>query len=229
MKPGWSVDIWFRMRRHFLLKLVGTTACNWFFFIGYFHVLRFPAYPVTLMPLTALDHLIPFEPLGLFPYLTLWLYLGFVPGLQRTFLELVVYAGWLGGMCLTGLVFFYFWPTAVPPLTPDVSDFVGFAMLQGVDSAGNACPSLHVAVAIFTVIRMEALLREVGTPMGWRVFNLVWFLLIVWSTMAIKQHVALDVLAGAVLGMGFAWMSLRWRLGTTASLVTGGLNHPSVD
>ena len=211
MKATWSADIWFRIRRHFMLKLLGTTACTWLFFIGYFHVLRFPVYPVTLMPLTALDHVIPFEPLALFPYLTLWFYLGVAPGLQRTFIELVVYAGWLGAMCLMGLVCFYFWPTAVPPLLLDVSGFTGFAMLQGVDSAGNACPSLHVAVAVFTAIRLEGVLRQTGTPVGWRLLNLVWFLAIVWSTLAIKQHVALDALAGALLGLLFAWVSLQWQ------------------
>jgi len=217
MKPTWKADIWFRMRKHFALKLIGTTACTWLFFLGYFHVLRFPVYPVTLMPLTALDHLIPFEPLALFPYLTLWFYLSIAPGLQRTFKELAVYACWLGSMCFVGLVFFYFWPTAVPPLTLDESGFAGFAMLQGVDSAGNACPSLHVAVAIFTAVRLEEVLCRSGTPMAWRLINLAWFASIVWSTMAIKQHVALDALAGAGLGILFAWGSLRWRPGNPAS------------
>lgn len=211
MKPDWTTDIWRRVRKHFALKLIGTTACTWLFFLGYFHVLRFPVYPVTLMPLTAIDHFVGFEPLAMFPYLTLWFYLGIGPGLQRTFTALTVYACWLGAMCLTGLVLFYFWPTAVPPLAFDVSDFTGFKMLQGIDSAGNACPSLHVAVALFTVIRLEGVLRQTGTPVVWRLINLAWFLSIVWSTLAIKQHVALDALAGALLGTVFAWMSLRWR------------------
>ena len=51
----WTAEIWLRMRRHFLVKLVGTSAFTWLFFIGYFHLLRYPAYPVTMMPLTALD------------------------------------------------------------------------------------------------------------------------------------------------------------------------------
>ena len=211
MKPGWAAEIRCRMRRHFALKLIGTTACTWLFFIGYFHVLRFPAYPVTPMPLIALDHAISFEPLGLFPYLTLWLYLGIAPGLQRTFRELVVYACWLGGMCLAGLLVFYFWPTAVPPLKVDVSGLTGFTMLQGVDATGNACPSLHVAVATFTVVRIDDVLRKVGTPTALRLSNLAWFAAIVWSTLAIKQHVALDALAGLLLGGGFVSLSMRWQ------------------
>ena len=81
----WRAGLVVRMRRHLVVKTLGITAFTWLFFIGYFHVLRHPVYPATLMPLTALDHLISFQPAALFPYLTLWLYIGFAPGLQQTF------------------------------------------------------------------------------------------------------------------------------------------------
>ena len=117
-------------------------------------------------------------------------------------------------MCLTGLLMFYLWPTAVPPLGFDASGFPGFALLQGVDAAGNACPSLHVATAMFTAIRVDQVLRNAGTPRWPRAINALWFVAIAWSTLAIKQHVALDALAGAVLGIVFAQLSMRWRPGT---------------
>ena len=99
----------------------------------------------------------------------------------------------------------------MPPLGLDVSGLTGFAMLQGVDKSGNACPSMHVAIAIFTAIRTEQVLREVAAP-GWlRAINIGWFLAIAFSTLAIRQHVALDALAGAALGVAFALPSLRWR------------------
>ena len=199
------------MRRHLALKVVGTTAWTWLFFIGYFHLLRHPAYPLTVMPLTPLDHLIPFQPQALFAYLTLWVYIGVAPGLQRTFLELLVYGLWIGGLCLAGLALFYLWPTQVPPLALDVSGFPGFAVLQGVDASGNACPSMHVAVAIFTAIWVDQLLREAGAPAFLRLLNGVWFVAIAYSTLAIKQHVVLDAVAGGLLGVAFALPSLRWR------------------
>lgn len=212
--PGprtWPADIGLRIRRHFLLKAVGTTVFTWLFFIGYFHLLRNPAFPVTVMPLTALDHLIPFQPYTLVAYLSLWVYVGIAPGLLLGFRELVVYGLWIGALCLTGLSLFYFWPTQIPPLAIDVSGFPGFAMLQGVDAAGNACPSMHVAVAIFTAIRLGQVLREARTPALLRMLNWAWFAAIAYSTLAVKQHVVLDVLAGALLGMAFAIPSLRWR------------------
>jgi membrane-associated phospholipid phosphatase len=46
-----------------------------------------------------------------------------------------------------------------------------------------------------------------------RLLNAAWFFVIVYSTLAIKQHVALDVAAGALLGSIFVLASLRWRPG----------------
>lgn len=209
--PRWTAEIGLRMRRFFPLKVIGTTVFTSLFFVAYFHLLRHPASPVTVMPLTALDRLIPFQPDALFAYLSLWLYIGVGPGLERTFRELVVYGMWISAMCLAGLGFFYVWPTAVPPLTIDVSGYPGFAMLQGVDAAGNACPSMHVAAAMFTVIRVEQVLRDAHTPVVLRLLNLLWFAAIAWSTLAVKQHVVLDAAAGALLGVAFALPSLRWR------------------
>ncbi len=214
--PTWGAEIGRRVRSLFLLKAVGTTVFTWLFFIGYFHLLRNPAFPVTVMPLTALDALVPFQPHFLGAYLSLWLYVGVAPGLQPNFRELLVYGFWVGGLCLTGLGLFYLWPTQIPPLAIDVSGYPGFEMLQGVDAAGNACPSMHVAVAIFTAVRLEHVLREARTPLWPRLLNWLWFAAIAWSTLAVKQHVALDALAGALLGLAFALPSLRWRPGYRA-------------
>ncbi len=211
--PPWTTEIALRMRRHFLLKLVGTSAAIWAFFIGYFHLLRHPVNAVTVMPLTALDALIPFQPAALYAYLSLWLYVGIAPGLQLRFMELLVYGLWAGALCVTGLAMFHFWPTAVPQVALDVAGVPGFQMLQGIDATGNACPSMHVAIAMFTVVWIEHLLRSARAPRWLRALNLGWFLAIAWSTLAIRQHVVLDVLAGALLGLVFALPSLRWRPG----------------
>jgi membrane-associated phospholipid phosphatase len=207
----WTAEIALRMRRLFLLKLVGTTAFTCIFFVAYFHLLRHPTQPPITMPLTALDLLIPFQPYTLFAYLSLWFYIGVAPGLQRNFAELVVFGLWEAALCVTGLAVFYVFPTAVPALTFDVSGFPGFAMLQGVDAAGNAFPSMHVAVSIFTAVHVEDVLRRARVPWAFRLVNVLWFLAIAWSTVAVRQHVVLDVIGGAMLGMAFALPSLRWR------------------
>lgn len=209
--PGIRREIGTRLRRYTVLKIAGTAAFIGIFFVGYFHVLRHPAYEVRVMPLTWLDHRIAFEPLGLIPYLSLWCYLGIPPSLLKGFRELAAYGGWAAALCVSGLAIFHFWPTAIPAPDIDTLRYPGFGVLQGLDAAGNACPSLHVATATFSALWLERLLREMGAAPALRILNGAWFFAIAWSTLAIKQHVALDVLAGLLLGLAFALPSLRLR------------------
>lgn len=213
--PGgtsWVAQLLHRVRYLFWLKLLGISGFMWIFFIAYFHLLRNPVRPVLQMPLTTLDHAIGHQPWAFWAYVSLWVYVGIAPGLMLRLRDLLVHGAWAAALCFTGLLIFYLMPTAVPPhpLSPDVAGHPGFALLQGVDAAGNACPSLHVATALFSAAWVQRLLRGMGAPawLGW--INGIWLVLIIYSTMAIKQHVALDVLAGVLLGGSFAWASLRW-------------------
>jgi len=197
-----------QLRAWFWLKAIGTTAFMSLFFVGYFHVLRHPVHPTVEMPLTVVDSWIGFTPWGLWPYISLWVYVALPPSLLPNVRVLVGYGMWIGVLCLAGLACFYLWPTAVPHV-PLNTTHVGFDLLRGVDAAGNACPSLHVATATFSALWLDRLLRELALPRA-RVANAVWFGLIVWSTMAIKQHVWWDVVGGFALALVVAWPSLRW-------------------
>lgn len=210
--PHWTGAVWRRMRHLFWLKAIGTTAWTWLFFIGYFHLLRHPAQAVVSMPLTALDHWLPFQPGWLGAYLSLWVYVGIAPGLQASLRGLLAYGVWAGALCASGLLAFWLWPNAVPPnAAAATSSAAGMSLIRGIDAAGNACPSMHVAIAMFTVCWIERLLRDVAAPAWLRGLNLAWFAAIVYSTLAVKQHVLLDVLAGGLLGAVFAAASLHWR------------------
>ncbi|RZS51902.1 phosphatase PAP2 family protein [Sphaerotilus mobilis] len=210
MPDGFYPALWRCWRRHLWVKVFGISGFMWLFFIGYFHLLRHPAYPVTVMPLTWLDQAIPLQPGWLAAYVSLWVYVGISPGLFLTLRRLIAYGVWAAAMCLTGLACFYFWPNAVPPHGVDVSGHAGFALLQGVDAAGNACPSLHVASAAYSGLWLRRQLTVLGSPRVWHVVNLAWFLAIAYSTLATKQHVALDAVAGTLLGGLFALAALRW-------------------
>ena len=199
------------MRSDFLLKASGTTLVIGLFFIAYFHLQQHPAFPVTTMPLTTLDLQIQPHAFALVAYLSLWVYIGAGPGLQRTPREAAVYGLWIAAMCVVGLAIFYFWPTQVPRLPEPETSGGLLSLLKHVDAAGNAFPSMHVAGATFTMIRLSELLRRIGTPSWLRAINFLWFILIAWSTVATRQHVALDVAGGAALGLLFAIASLRFR------------------
>jgi membrane-associated phospholipid phosphatase len=211
-RSAWLPELVHRMRTVLVIKVFGITGFMWLFFAGYFHTLREPVFPVQVMPLTALDHAITFQPWALAAYVSLWFYVSIPAAWMLSLRDLIVYGLWAGALCVSGLLVFYFFPTAVPrpTLVIDVAAHPGFALLQGVDAAGNACPSLHVATAVFTAFWMQRLLRDMGAPVILRVANVLWLALIVYSTLAIKQHVVWDVAGGTLLGTAFAWASLRW-------------------
>lgn len=197
---------------HVHLKSIGTMLFISLFFGAYFYLLNAPAYPTTVMPVIFLDRLIGFQPLTLPIYLSLWVYVSLPPLLLATRRALYGYGLAMAGMCLTGLIAFYFWPTAVPAANIDWAQYPGVDFLKAMDASGNACPSLHVATAIFSGIWLHHLLRRFGAPLWILIFNSAWCIGIVYSTLATRQHVAVDVLAGLALGVLGAYLSLRQRV-----------------
>jgi len=195
------------------------------FFAAYFYLLKVPAYPTTVMPVILLDHLIGFQPLALPLYISLWVYVSLPPLLLATRRELYGYGLAMAGTCLAGLIVFHFWPTAVPAAEIDWALYPGVDFLKNMDASGNACPSLHVATAVFSGIWLHHLLRRFGAPRWILSVNWLWCIGIVYSTLATRQHVAVDVLAGLLLGALVANLSLRQRL---AAGVVGHVQHRSV-
>ena len=183
--------------------------CN--FPLPYFYLLKAPAYPTTVMPVIWLDHLVGFQPMAMSMYISLWVYVSLPPALLATRRELYGYGLAMAGTCLAGLIVFYFWPTAVPAADIDWAQYPDVEFLKSMDASGNACPSLHVATAIFSGIWLNHLLRRFGAPLWILICNWTWCIAIVYSTLATRQHVAVDVLAGLVLGVLAAWLSLRQR------------------
>ena len=210
---------------HVYLKSIGTTLFISLFFAAYFYLLKDPAYPTTVMPFTLLDRLIGFEPLALPLYFSLWVYVSLPPALLATRRELFGYGKVMAWTCLAGLAVFYFWPTAVPAANIDWTQYPDVNFLKNMDASGNACPSLHVTTAVFSGIWLHHLLRRFGAPQWLLVFNGMWCIGIVYSTLATRQHVAVDVLAGLVLGVLPAYLSLRHRVVTD---VADKSQHPSI-
>jgi membrane-associated phospholipid phosphatase len=198
--------------RHGYLKSIGTTLFIGLFFGAYFYVLKEPAYPTTVMPIILLDGLVGFQPQALPVYISLWVYVSLPPALLATRRELYGYGLAMAGTCLAALMVFYFWPTIVPAAHIDWALYPEVSFLKRMDASGNACPSLHVATAIFSGIWLHHLLRRGGAPSWILIFNWAWCIGIAYSAMATRQHLAVDVLGGLVLGVSACYLSLRRRV-----------------
>lgn len=213
LKSDFQSDSWWQVLAYRLttfawLKAMGTTFFMTAFFWAYFYLQQNPLYPVRVMPLTAVDRWLAFLPAALPLYLSLWLYVSLPTALLKTLPDILRHAAYLGGVCLIGIGVFLLYPTAVPGVNAAWAG-EGIGWLKGIDAAGNACPSLHVATAVYSALWLATILREVAAPLWLCRVNWLWCIGIVYSTMAIRQHVFLDVAAGIVLGALLGLLSLR--------------------
>lgn len=216
MTAGGPVVPWHRqavaaLRPHPYLKGIGTTLFISLFFLAYFYVLRNPSYAPTVMPEIWLDRWIGFQPRALPAYLSLWVYVSLLPAILATRAELYRYCATMTATCIVGLAIFYFWPTAAPAPDIDWARYPDIDFLKGLDASGNACPSLHVATAFLSGVWLHHVLRRFRAPAWVLAFNWAWCALIVYSTVAIRQHVAVDAIAGLALGGAAAALALRNR------------------
>ncbi|HWF20039.1 MAG TPA: phosphatase PAP2 family protein [Verrucomicrobiae bacterium] len=131
---------------------------------------------------------------------------GFIPWLIVSRMELRRYA--IGFALLSALSFLIFavFPVASPrPINQEENATLIF--ITHVDGPLNAFPSLHAASLVYTI----ALARRLfGRQLKLSVMAglLVWASLILFATLATKQHYAVDLVAGGLIGWladWFAW------------------------
>ena len=213
--PPWYSQVAVVAPKYFLFKGVFITLFISLFFSAYFYLLKNQAYPVTVMPITWLDRWIEFRPSMMPVYISLWVYVSLPPLFMATRAELYAYGAAMAAPCLIGLVIFYFWPTAVPVADIDWARYPGVEFLKRVDAAGNALPSLHVATAVVSGIWLHRLLYRFAAPLWLAGVNAIWCVGIIYSTLATRQHVAVDVASGILLGGMTVYFLLARRTEST--------------
>ncbi len=151
-------------------------------------------------PSTALDALIPFVPGFILVYLTTYLF-GILPALMISDRALFIRLGvTYGVITLVAAVIHVAFPSSI--VRVDVSGERGLshrliACFQHFAKPYGNFPSIHVAFSVLTVFTG---FMVAGAPVG--VLFFVWALLIALSTLVVKQHYVLDVVAGGALGGG---------------------------
>lgn len=168
-----------------------------------------PFFSLKVIPVFAVDHWIVVQEWALIPYASLWVYVCIASGLIQTRDEFFDYLYRAGFLCIAGLLTFWIFPTTVPNFDVNWELYPALAFLKIHDGGANAMPSLHVAFAVFTAAYLNGHLSTCGAPVAVRLFNYAWCALIIYSTLATRQHVFLDALAGMALG-ALAFLPLPW-------------------
>jgi membrane-associated phospholipid phosphatase len=205
----WVLQLGRRFATLWYVKALGTTTFMAIFFWCYFSALAGSHHTVLEMPLIWLDHQIPFTPSAYGIYISLWVYVSLPPAFLGNFRVLLKFGGWVTVLCALGLITFWLLPSKTPIFDIDWTLYPQLALIKSLDASGNACPSMHVATAVFSAFWIDAILAASTAPRSLRLISVLHCIAIIWSTIAIRQHVAIDVIVGALLGVVFALLSLK--------------------
>lgn len=145
-----------------------------------------------IIPATAVDDFVPFVPWFIAAYLSFFAFLPLPLFFIRDLEEFIPAAfGFLFIMVVSNVIFLI-WPTSIPPGGPYDPLLHG---LLTVDRDRNACPSLHVSLALYCSLCVN---RHISKPL-FRIALWSWALLIMASPLLIKRHMFIDVVAGGAL------------------------------
>lgn len=194
-----------RLRAHLGLKFALALGLNLFALVPYFWLQRQVFFPVTVMTPNALDIWLGFHPQAVWLYLSLFLLMPIGPMQFHSIQQIRRYALGVVAISLMANLIFWFWPTAVERPTEAAANAL-YRWLTTWDLSHNAFPSLHAAMAVYSACCCEQILSHVRRRAFSRSVVWTWALVIIAAMLCTKQHVALDALAGAVLG----FVSYRW-------------------
>lgn len=195
-------EVIFRIKLNWTLKfMLGAGLCVMFAAL-YLLPQHYPVFPATVMPLLWIDSKIPFMPDSVYLYESLYLIMPVAPWLMTTKAELRRYSKGIILMTFIGFCFFFFTPTLVLRPT-DAQDANGlYRLLIQLDNPLNAFPSLHTAFALFHAACCHVIFSTSSKSRVLQGFFWLWAVGIMISTLLTKQHVFVDALGGAILGLG---------------------------
>lgn len=214
-----------RLRSNFGLKVLLLLTLPVLVTVGYLAVQRGIIFPEHKIPLTWFDRIIPFQPRWIWAYLSLYLLNPIGPLFTRSRQDLLRYARGILFLFACGFVCFVFFPVAGPrPLSAD--SYWLYLRLIEIDRPYNSFPSLHAGCAVYAVLfagyasadTTRRILRACLLSLGW-----IWVALILYSTVATRQHFFLDLPPGILL----AWLAhrllvVRSSAGTHVSIAMDG-------
>jgi membrane-associated phospholipid phosphatase len=194
------------------LKAILFLAINTIFWTFYQFLSRQPFFPLCAVPVTGLDGAVPFQPgFWAWVYLSQFFFTGTLPLFLTTREDIRRYAVSLTVMCLASFVIFFLFPTQ-GPRPAEVGGSLAMQFIASADGPLNALPSLHAAFVVCVTCLARRLFGPKVLPAA-----VIWGGAILYSTLATKQHYALDLLAGGALGWLADW--LAWRGASAAAMI----------
>jgi membrane-associated phospholipid phosphatase len=213
-----------RLAAEWRLKLSLTVVCNVLFWSGYQLLARHAFFPIWDVPLTPLDRIIPFQPVPWgWIYLSQFLFTGTLPWLLTDRQEILRCIVGLAFMSVISFAIFVFLPVSAP--ARPIHEAASMGIIAFYDGPFACFPSLHAGFVCYAIALAWRMFGRVMPALGWAICG-VWAVGILYATIATRQHYALDLAAGLVLG-GFsfwlafggadrAWATILWKRGSAS-------------
>ena len=157
----------------------------------------FPAWPA---PMLAVDRWVPFQPAWALVYQSVFIVHTLAFWLPRDRDAVKTYARNVAAAYACGAVVFWLYPT-LSPRPVESGSWIHHWFITAVDGPRNAFPSLHAAMGLLAVLAVCGHLRACRVSAWWRVALAFWWVALLYSTLATRQHGLLDLLAGIFLGL----------------------------
>jgi membrane-associated phospholipid phosphatase len=180
--------------------------------VPYFTLQRLDAFPPRTPPVLPIDGWISFEPAWIWAYLSIALLVPLAPLLATRKEDLARYAKGLTLLCLACFAAFLFFPVHGPRPEPIADQHAIYELLVSWDRPSNSLPSLHAGLVVYSLLfAFRVLWADLGTAgrVSLGSTGMLWGALILYSTLATRQHWAIDLPAGVFLA-GTAH-ALVWR------------------
>ena len=205
-----SFTIVSRLRTESALKLILLVVLNVWVYVPYLFLQRHHFFPATNMTSSFFDRRISFSDKAVWLYLSIYLLMPVGPFLMNSRKQIFRYAIGIVLISLFANIIFLFWPTSFP--RPNFGGTnIAYQTLTAIDNSFHAFPSLHAAFAVYSALCGGLILREIGSRSFWRISLWFWAFLILYATLATKQHVVADIIAGGALGFGiYACVFKEW-------------------
>lgn len=182
-----------------LLLLIGLTLV---FTVPYVYLAHNALFPARILPMTWIDQAAGFDPQWVWIYQSVYLLTASLPWLADERAHLKRYLIGFATLAAVSFAIFVFLPTRCP--RSDLEHATGmYRLLLLYDGPYNAMPSLHVGFLFFTLCFVRRIQAPISRIFWWTL--IVWSASIAWSTLAVKQHYAVDLVAGVALAWASDW------------------------
>jgi len=170
-------------------------------------------FPATELLPGMFDRWIPFDARFTWIYLSIYLLMPIGPVLMKSRGQLYRYAAGILLISVLADAVFIFRPTFCPrPNSIGTGRF--YQLLIAIDNPFHGLPSLHAAFALYAGLCATKMLRMFDRRIYLIAITWIWVTLILYSTLATKQHTFLDIAVGSTLGIAiyFAAFYARFSL-----------------